>query len=276
MRLTGSLPTGWMNFGGSERGPSAGSSSQPGNVDCKPPLIRSKIVDGKGTVHIAQLIKSALLNRLTPRARRIPFGLARGMLMHVDFRYDTAFFFGLYESELNLHYRELVHQADSCFDVGAHRGWDSLLLSKLNCGASVLAFETNPENVAIAERNVALNGVPVRVINAFVNNQGGSGAVTLDEAAREYFVPDFIKMDIEGGEADALEGARNILTSRKPSLIVEVHGRDVEDRCCVLLKEFGYEPQIVDQKEGRIRERRGIEHNRWLVAVGHSSRPAQG
>ena len=195
--------------------------------------------------------------------------------MHIDFRCDTAFFFGLYESELNHHYRRLVHGADTCFDVGVHRGWDSLLLSKLNCGASVLAFETNPENVAIAERNAALNGVPVRVVNAFVNGQGGSGAVTLDAAAREYFVPDFIKMDIEGGEAEALDGARTILASRKPSLIVEVHGREVEDRCLCLLEEFGYEPLIVDQKLGRIRERRGIEHNRWLVAAGHPSRPAQ-
>ena len=58
----------------------------------------------------------------------IPFGIARGMLMHVDFRCDTAFFWGLYESELDHHYRRLVHRAVTCFDVGAHRGWDSLLL----------------------------------------------------------------------------------------------------------------------------------------------------
>jgi Methyltransferase FkbM domain len=223
---------------------------------------------------VGRLIKSAVLDHLPSRPRRIPFGLARGMIMEVDFRFDTAFFFGLYEPELNDHYQALVHQSDSCFDVGSHRGWDSLVLAKLNRGAPVLAFDVNPANGAVTERNAALNGAPVHVISAFINDRGGGGALTLDEAAREFFVPDFIKMDIEGAEADALEGARNILAHRKPSLIVEVHGRDVEDRCRHFLEHFGYQPHIVDQKPRWLKERRGTEHNRWLIAVGRPSTPA--
>jgi hypothetical protein len=225
---------------------------------------------------IGRSLKSAVLDRFPSKPRRIPLGPARGMKMQVDFRYDTAFFLGVYETELNDQYRALVHKSDTCFDVGAHRGWDSLLLSKLNGGAPVLAFDNNLANVAATERNAALNGLPVRAINAFVNGQGGDGAITLDEAARKYFVPDFIKMDIEGGEADALEGARDILANRKPSLIVEVHGRDIEDRCLHILKQFGYEPHIVDQKSRRMKERRGLIHNRWLTAVGRPSAPAPG
>lgn len=36
-------------------------------------------------------------------------------------------------------------------------------------------------------------------------------------------IPDFIKMDIEGGEWDALAGARRLLQSRKATWLIELH-----------------------------------------------------
>src|SRR5437016_9665998 len=41
-------------------------------------------------------------------------------------------------------------------------------------------------------------------------------AVTLDDFAKHHPAPDFIKMDIEGGEAQALAGASELFTKAKP------------------------------------------------------------
>lgn len=78
------------------------------------------------------------------------------------------------------------------------------------------------------------------------------------------FVPDFIKG--AGGERRCAAHAR-FLAERKPSLIVEVHARDIEDECIDLLNGHGYAPLVVDQTISRT-EDRPLEHNRWLVCNG--------
>jgi hypothetical protein len=49
---------------------------------------------------------------------------------------------------------------------------------------------------------------------------------SLDDDIREMGLPapDFIKIDIEGGELDALVGARHTLMTHKPRLFLEMHG----------------------------------------------------
>jgi len=211
----------------------------------------------------------SLLHVLPTAPRRIPLGLAKGCLLNTDFRWDSAFFFGQYESELDEHYKKLVCAGDRCFDVGAHRGWDTLVLGKLNRGAEIAAFECNPEAVPLIEQNAALNHLPVRVIRTLIGSKSdGNGNLSLDAAATQFFVPDFVKMDIEGFEAEALEGATELLSTRKPSLVIEVHGEAIEERCLGLLRKHGYEPALVDQRRRFGKERRGQIHNRWIIAAG--------
>src|SRR5258707_357061 len=52
--------------------------------------------------------------------------------------------------------------------------------------------------------------------------------------------PDVIKLDIEGGERVALEGARRILDRRHPLIFLATHGWQVHADCCALLTGFGY------------------------------------
>jgi hypothetical protein len=56
--------------------------------------------------------------------------------------------------------------------------------------------------------------------------------VTLDDQIREANlpVPDFIKIDIEGWEIEALRGARQTLELHKPVVFLEMHGETIREK----------------------------------------------
>lgn len=215
-----------------------------------------------GASPMLALLKRALLPRAA-RPRRIPFGPAAGVVMRVDFAHQTRMFLGLYEFELNAHLRRLVRPGARCFDVGANAGYHALMFARLS-GRPVVAFEPDPEALARLRANIALNGFDIRVVAQAVGS--GADAVSLDRAAREHFVPDMVKMDIEGWEADALTGAGELLARRKPHWIVETHGRDVHDRCLAVFRDHGYRPEVVRPR--RLFAEARPDTTGWLVCEG--------
>ena len=56
--------------------------------------------------------------------------------------------------------------------------------------------------------------------------------VTLDDEISQAGLPapDFIKIDIEGWEIEALRGARNTLNLHKPALFLEMHGETIREK----------------------------------------------
>lgn len=219
-----------------------------------------------------QQIKSVLLPS-GPQIRTLPLGIARGIRMQIDFAHQTKMYAGLYEVELNRHLRRACRPHYNCFDVGGQFGYDALVMAKLT-GGRVTSFECDPEACAQMQANLLANpryGHRVEIRRTFVAAAAdpSRGHSTLDDAAfsSEGFVPDFLKIDIEGCEYDALQGARRILETRRPSLIVETHARRLEEECARYLRGFGYEPLVVQARRW-LRDYRPAEHNRWLVAEG--------
>jgi hypothetical protein len=196
-------------------------------------------------------------------ARKLPRGLANGAVATIDFRYDAAFYFGRHEPELWPHYKKLLKPGMRCFDIGMYRGWDALTFASLTMG-DVISFDCNPMCLKMTSQFLEPSGVKVTLVQAFISD-GTQGTKTIDEASAEYFEPDFIKIDIEGGEAAALRGARRLLLSRHPSLVIETHGNTVEAECLKNLKDCGYTPLVVNRTDSIFSEARSLKHNRWLV-----------
>jgi FkbM family methyltransferase len=140
---------------------------------------------------------------------------------------------------------QMVRIGDTVFDCGAHHGVHSVLYSRrVGQGGRVVAFEPFPMNLEIAKLNALLNNCSnIDFIDAGLSNMPGRVNASVSEqcivlkdqdvgdvvplklaALDEYseLQPDFIKMDVEGSEIDALEGARQILAT-KPCLYIEMH-----------------------------------------------------
>lgn len=131
-------------------------------------------------------------------------------------------------------------------DCGAHHGQMTLMFAKaVGPGGHVFAWEALPQNAAVIERNVALNGlrnVTVRPLGlgarrewlAFHRNSNnimvaaapaGDGdrieVVALDDDLPPGRI-DFLKVDVEGSDLAMLQGARGVLGQR-PILDLELH-----------------------------------------------------
>src|SRR3954470_2905776 len=146
----------------------------------------------------------AVTKRILPGGkefRRLPLGPVAGCTMKVNLHYDLRLFLGLYEIETQKWFPRLIKHGYRSFDVGGAGGYDALLLSKLSNGGRVFSFECEPRLIEEMEETFRRNSYPIEAVTAFVGGEDSATRMTLDTAAKKFFVPDFIKLDIEGSEA---------------------------------------------------------------------------
>jgi Methyltransferase FkbM domain len=197
--------------------------------------------------------------------RKIALGSAKGCIMTVDFQSDLKAYLGIFEYELTPHFKRMLKPGSNCFDIGGSGGYHALLMAR-TCGARVASFECEHHSADDMRSMFAKNpGLAIEVIETYVGAKDGDGLMTIDRAAHEVFVPDVIKLDIEGAEYSALEGALETIKKHRPGFIIEVHSADIEAGCTALLHEFNYVVKTIDQgwflKDPY---RRG--YDRWIAA----------
>jgi FkbM family methyltransferase len=137
--------------------------------------------------------------------------------------------------------RREIKPGDVVLDIGAHIGYFTLIFARLvGERGRVFAFEPDPTNYALLEKNVKANGYTnVTLVQKAVSDkseriklfsdraQDGRQSiiefgddckgievesVRLDDFFRDYSGPiDFVKMDIEGAEPTAIEGMTRLL-----------------------------------------------------------------
>lgn len=129
------------------------------------------------------------------------------------------------------------------WDVGSNFGFYSLVAAKQ--GNRTVAFDLSPSVLALLQQSSRLNAVAIECVpramtvtprtyappttssckNSVADCDGELRSLTYLEAAEQWGVPNFIKMDIEGGEKEFLESSAfcKWLVQHGITLCVELH-----------------------------------------------------
>jgi len=207
--------------------------------------------------------------------RSVRFGTARRVQMYLNRRVDLQREFGLYESELHPVYRRYVKDLTVVYDVGAADGLTSLTFARLARAGHVYAFEPADAAVLALERNLEANPSlrpRVTIVPRAVGDEGDAQLdAFIDRSSRS--VPEFVKIDVDGGELDVLKGMDRLVRDSFPTILIEVHSRELEESCRQWLAERNYSVRIIRNAWWRTfyPELRPVDHNRWILAVGASS-----
>lgn len=214
----------------------------------------------------------APLNRLSPTTVvTILSGPLRGKKWIIGAS-RHAYWLGLYEKDKSKHFARHIKSGQVVYDVGAHVGYYSLLAAtRVGREGHVWAFEPVPENFAFLQRHIELNRIPnitcmqtaiARSSGTTYFRMGGTrstgklssqgelavAALCLDDlvSACSAPLPNVIKLDIEGAELDALQGARNLLLASHPKLYVATHSESLHRDCIEYLAGMKYEVTVLE------------------------------
>lgn len=150
--------------------------------------------------------------------------------------------------------RQEVKEGMTTLDIGANIGYVTLIMAELTGSSGrVYAIEPEPRNFSILTKNIEANGYASFVFphQAGISNVSGASklhmsyasnlhsmsatkhtkasiditVLTLGDFMKDKGHPDFIKMDIEGHEVEALEGMYNTLRNAGSpvKILMEVH-----------------------------------------------------
>lgn len=161
-------------------------------------------------------------------------------------------------------FADLLRPGDVVWDVGAHHGFVTLCAAeRVGPTGQVHAFEPSARNREMLRRHVAWNKLGNVTIHPFAlsDHDGescfggagtsktqalGAGTEIVEVRCAATLVrqgvlpaPDVVKIDVEGAEADVVEGAMPILP-RGARLLIAMHARDADARCAALLAEAGF------------------------------------
>jgi FkbM family methyltransferase len=216
-------------------------------------------------------ISRRIFDRITYRVRH---GLNRGMLRRGGLGWLPEVLVRGSATKEEGFWRDLPLGGLVVYDIGAYHGLLTMFFAP-RC-ARVIAYEPNEANCARLIENICLNhliNVEVRklglgatpgeaTLHYDLRMAGGgslhpeaAGAIaqtiqvtTLDSDIARYRLPapHLIKIDIEGWELEALQGARRTLLGYHPALFLEMHGETMAEKrrkvrdIVAFLRDVGY------------------------------------
>lgn len=124
-----------------------------------------------------------------------------------------------------------VNDDSVLYDVGAAEGIFALLnIEKVK---HVFLFECDKEWIEALNMTFQPWKDKITIVQKYVSNRNGEYCISLDEFAHKNVLPDYVKMDIEGAEFEALSGAVDIIKRKLTKWSVCVYHRH-EDKNRIL------------------------------------------
>jgi FkbM family methyltransferase len=168
---------------------------------------------------------------------------------------------------------QFLENAKTILDVGSHIGLHALAFASLSPNAKIHAFEPQPQLFKLLQKNVAGLGGSVVAHNTAIGDKASSaylplipldaatnaGASSISISPVENWVPtsvvpldsmqfdsvEFLKLDIEGFEAQALVGAEQIIKRCRPAIYCEVNTVQNGNSIFEAIKPFQYDAYFV-------------------------------
>jgi FkbM family methyltransferase len=159
----------------------------------------------------------------------------------VDLRGQVVYDVGAFHGLLTLHFSRTARQVVSYEPNSRNRGrlLENLALNRIaNVKVRALGIGSGPETATMVSMPLMPGGASVEEKTKQQLLKGTPAAVTeeirlttLDrELASGMQAPDFVKIDIEGWELEALRGARQTLLAHRPALFLEMHGETLNEK----------------------------------------------
>ena len=215
--------------------------------------------------------RQAIAARLGDPTRGVP--VTRGPLAGwtLAFSDSVAMWTGGHEPAVAEELARSLRPGMVAYDIGAHIGYTALIMARaVGPTGRVVAYEPDPANLALLQRNMDLNGlgdvVEARALALGARDGAGDlargelsvltrieerdgGDVTVSSLDREVYerglpAPDLVLIDVEGMEIPVLTGAARVLREHGPIVICEDQGCRAE--VMQLLHDLGYTSRLVD------------------------------
>ena len=205
-------------------------------------------------------------------ATKVRFGAFRGLLLELDYSCQTQVVFGLAEREVMGYLQKLCRDVKTAMDVGVAEGEYAIYFLLKTTAAKVYAVEPSSVAWESIPKNLQLNGLVEDCrfveVKRFAGAVRDDRTVLIDDLLQDAEGPIFIKVDVDGGEVDVLNGARAVAQRSDVRWLIETHSADLERDVCRILAGMGYRTVIVRNAWWRwfLPECRGVDHNRWCVA----------
>jgi len=201
---------------------------------------------------------------------RVKIGPARNLKFKLNARTQTALLFGTYErTNIDLLLTR-VSRETVFWDIGAHIGYFTCIMSRHLTNGCVVAVEPFPDNVKLLYEHIMLNDLRNVIViekalssyegeatfsiahnssmDKIVNNIECSESKTINVPVATIGAlvnarlpaPHIIKVDAEGEEGHILEGARTVLQIHRPSCLIMIHTPEAAQICWDVLRSNRY------------------------------------
>lgn len=224
-----------------------------------------------------------------------------------DLHRETDLFWrGVFTGYESLSLRIWAHvcsKGEAVLDVGANSGIFTMLARSVHSDLTVVAFEPIPYNLNILKANARINNYRIDLVEKAISNQSGAcqmfvkpdtvnymtsvnlnreqeseteemtiPTISIDEYAATAGINriDIIKLDVEGHEPQALQGALTIIERDLPSMLVEVLSDEDGKQIQELLSDFPYQYFQLDENYVKPEESCAKKVNRLFYNHGQN------